>query len=492
MRLIVLVPSDEYRTYAGARIRYGRLASELQKAGIQIDLEEIGSFSVDRDDYEALLISKCHDAQALVIAATASRRGKLVGLDLFDDYFSQVADSRLVRFRRWLMQLVPSLSYAVCSTPLIARILLGLRADLPVRVVNDPAPDFDVGALKAALDAKLSAARDTQTIRLAWFGIGDDPHFKVGLSDLAAYADWVRSLSHQGWTLELTVATNARALNTDALARLNGLPIRTTMEEWSEDGERALLARSFACFLPVNAQNFSAAKSLNRAVTSLSAGCQVLSAGYPLYDFLRDYIYRDPALLLQDLANGVMRHSPAGVNEFLHAISSIASAETEARGFADFLRNIQVSPTEECGRLVLIHGQATSGAAHKLIQAAGGLSIASPYCGTPLRFDVTFRGSAGAIEMLVTEKASKLLSPDLRERLQPQRRTSERKLFVLRGVEELEAQGPPEDGIRESIASELIAYGHTIRHIQQRMSEAFGQCQFLVSESSTLPLSCKI
>lgn len=492
MKLIVLVPSEEYRTYAGARIRYGRLAPELQRAGIHLQLEEIGYFSADRDDYDALLISKCHDARSLVVAAIASRRGKLVGLDLFDDYFSQVEDSRLIRFRRWLEELIPNLSYAVCSTPLIGRILTNIRPDLPVHVANDPAPDFNARTLKSVLDAKLSVARDTRIIRFAWFGIGDNPHFPVGLSDLDAYSDAFRSLADRGWTLTCTVLTNGRALKVDALARLNSLPITTGVAEWTEENEHDLLARSFACFLPVNAQNFSAAKSLNRAVTGLSAGCQILSVGYPLYKPLHDFVYRNPSVFLDDLQRGSMRHSSGRMDEFLVSMSSIGSAEGEAQALVDFLSSAPVSPVQETTRLVLIHGQATNGAAHKLVQAAGGLSIASPYCATPLGFDVTFRGKTGAIEMVLTEKAAKLLPEQARERLQSQARTSERKLFVLRADDEATSQAPMEKEVEESIPSQLASYDHTMKHIQRRMSEEFGPCRFLISESSPLPFSFKI
>ena len=94
MKLTVLIPSEEYKAYAGARIRYGRLLQELAPHGVTLALENIADFSPDDQSYDVLLISKCHDARALVAAAAACGAGKLVGLDLFDDYFSQEADSR--------------------------------------------------------------------------------------------------------------------------------------------------------------------------------------------------------------------------------------------------------------------------------------------------------------------------------------------------------------------------------------------------------------
>src|SRR5262245_60762119 len=105
MKVHVLVPSEEYKNYAGARIRYGRLQPRLAKLGIKLTLQDIAEFDPDRAACDALIISKCHDARALVAAAAVANRGRLVGVDLFDDYFSQEADSRLSRFRLWLRQL---------------------------------------------------------------------------------------------------------------------------------------------------------------------------------------------------------------------------------------------------------------------------------------------------------------------------------------------------------------------------------------------------
>ena len=160
MKVVVLVPSEEYKNYAGARIRYGRLRSKLSQLGVDLELRDVSKFIPADADCDVLIISKCHDARSLIAAEVLSRRGSLVGVDLFDDYFSQTADSRLFRFRNWIAQLLPVCSFALCSTPAMAKVARGYRSDLPIHVVNDPAEDIRLIDLPGTLGAKLTETLD--------------------------------------------------------------------------------------------------------------------------------------------------------------------------------------------------------------------------------------------------------------------------------------------------------------------------------------------
>ena len=286
MRLSILVPSEEYRSYAGARIRYHRLAYELARHGIVLTTENIGQFDPSTTDSDAVLISKCHDAQSLVAAAALSNRGKLVGVDLFDDYFSQNTDSRLVAYRNWLTQLLEICDFALCSTKEMAAVIQAFRSGLATHVMNDPAPAHDADCVSALLEKKLHDARSERHIKITWFGIGDNPFFPVGLADLSFHGVLLKELVRSGMDVELTILTNRRALTVDGLSLVRELPIKSRVVEWNEPAEREALAQALMTFLPVNAQPFSIAKSLNRAFTELSSGSQVLSVGYHLYEAL--------------------------------------------------------------------------------------------------------------------------------------------------------------------------------------------------------------
>lgn len=491
MKLKVLIPSAEYKSFAGARIRYGRLEPELAKRGVTLELQDIGDFRADSNDSDVLLISKCHDARSLIAAAACNVRGQLVGVDLFDDYFSQTEDSRLVRYRSWLKQLLPSCHFALCSTPAIASVVESFNSAVHIHVMNDPAPAVDFAELADIAAEKFNRARNECTLRLAWFGIGDNPHFKVGLSDLAAQAGVLHRLRNSGIGVELAVLTNARALTADGLEAVAQLPVRTTLGEWTEDEERKLLAESFACFLPVNGQAFSAAKSLNRAITALSAGCQIISAGYALYAPLSDLVYREISAFIDDFSNGSMRLSGSRMTKFATAIENFASASHEAKSLSDFLLSLQRKPSSDVGRLILVHGQNTTDTAHKAVKSAEGLSVASPFCSADFDFDVVFRKGGGRLTMSISEEASKRLLSEARESLRPDRSSSGRKLFFLPDGSDpspllLASNNQPWDA---PLAVRLATYAPTMTQIRQRLHQAFGPCRVFYSENSPLPFN---
>lgn len=490
MKVAVLVPSEEYKNYAGARIRYGRLRPELERLGIDLVLQDIGEFAPEKDRSDAILISKCHDARALVAAAAACEH-TLVGVDLFDDYFSQVADSRLLRYRNWLTQLLPFCDFSLCSTPAMAEVVETYGDGLPIHVANDPAPEMNVAELPALLRSKLAHVRNGGTLQLGWFGVGDNPHFNVGLSDVAAYAGILASLGSAGMDVELTILTNARALTAEGLALVHQVPVRTRIEEWSEARERELLAKVFACFLPVNAQGFSAAKSLNRAVTGLSSGCQVISVGYPLYEVLDDLIYRDAAAFLGDVAAGSMKHSAQHIERYRSAIQAIASPDSEAKALANFLEGLNRPRRNQDAMLALVHGHATNGAAHKSVRASGGLSVGTPYCASPLGFDVLFRRAGSDLVMLVSDRAAKRVAPALRYRLKVSQAEPDGKFWIVPETENGEpaAATPQADSRAAPLPFQLACYGSTMSRISERVQEAFGPCRLLFSESSPLPFS---
>lgn len=490
MKVTVLVPSEEYKNYAGARIRYGRVRSGLEGAGIEIDLQDVADFSPQVCDSDVLLISKCHDARALIAATVFGEKGGLVGVDLFDDYFSDESDSRLTRFRNWLSQLLPLCEFALCSTPRMSEIVQRYRRELPVHVLNDPADSANFAAVAPLAARKLTDIRRTGRAKIAWFGVGDNPHFPVGLSDLAAFGGSLRELASSGLDVELSVLTNSRALNAAGLSLLAGVPVRTQVEVWTERSENELLEDAFAVFLPVNAQPFSAAKSLNRAVTALMAGCQILSVGFPLYAPLDRLIYRDVRDLMQDLASGELKVSTARSADAESILARAACPGREAAALAQFLRSLP-SPALRGSDypLALIHGESTIGSAHKLVQSMQGLSVASPFCSAPLGFDVIFRRRPGKLVMLVSEKAARRLDGEYLGKLGASEQIADRRYFELQ--DEIHTTPPMKSHAvnGSSLPAHLAAYPTVMMEISARLSSAFGHCRTILSETSPFPFS---
>jgi hypothetical protein len=287
--------------------------------------------------------------------------------------------------------------------------------------------------------------------------------------------------------IHLSILTNARALDAERLALIADLPVaKATVEEWSEDAEAELLRNAFAVFLPVNAQSFSAAKSLNRAVTALAAGCQVLTAGYPLYGTLAPLIYENVDDFAEDVRRGPMRMAHDRLVTFAAKIEEVASAQREADALVYFFRSLEPKVTDGPSPIYLVNGVATNGTAHKMVQAVGGLSVATPFCGAPLNFDVIFENRPGrGVAMLVSDKALARLDPSI------QRRATSYGAVADRNFWEVSAGSPGKDGetpiADASLPLQLALYPSTTRSVLAALEEGFGPGAAIISENSPLP-----
>jgi hypothetical protein len=256
--------------------------------------------------------------------------------------------------------------------------------------------------------------------------------------------------------------------------------------EWSENVEREVLEKSLVAFLPVAARRFSSAKSLNRAFTALSYGCQILSVGHPLYAALEPLVYREASSLVSDLLHGSLRLSAGSLEVYREKLHAFGSAETEALRLSEFLQALGPSPANDTARLCVVHGLATRAEIHHLTQALGGVSVASPYCFANLDFDVLFRGLATEMTMAVSPRASaKVLSES--ERVD---RVSGR---VLRKHSIRRLEGTSADRIagarHASLSYQLATYSASMREIGRQLSDVFGPIRLIISETSRVPVS---
>lgn len=490
MRLCVLIPSEEYRNFAGARIRYGRIIDPLGAQGWSLDLREIGEFDPRHSDYDIHIISKCHDARALICAHLLRRSGKIVGVDLFDDYFSQRNDPRLARYRTWLADLIKMVDFAMCSTPTMAVVARTYRKEVPVHVMNDPADGPKKPDLRETLERKLTQAGESRSFSVAWFGVGDNPNFPVGLSDLTAFGMGLRPLAGSDWHCRLKVLTNERALTADHLAGLRRLPLQPEISIWSEEAERTLLEESLLCFLPVNAQNFSMAKSLNRAVSALTAGCQVLSNGFPLYDRFEPLIYVNVAAFLTDLKSGALKLGPDTLPLYDQLIEEVASGKKEASALARFLGSLVESRRAErvsdSSRLIVIHGVSSTPAVHALAQKMGALSVGSPFCTGRFNFDALFRiKGKGQLALHVAKDSLDKLHSSVRTSMKPAGKLFGQPYWSANdGNEGVES----DSDLNNNPAVLISRHKPVLKDMGRALMEAFGEGAVILSEMSALPL----
>ncbi|WP_139139277.1 hypothetical protein [Sphingobium phenoxybenzoativorans] len=459
----------------------------LRQRGHTLTLETIGQFDPLQADHDVFIMSKCNDAQAMLCAFALTNRGKRVGIDLFDDYFSQLSDSRFGRFVAWLSSLMGMVDFVLCSTPGMAEIARHCRASIPLHIMNDPADDLRLDQLDWILKRKSAYAKEAGELRIGWFGVGDNPHFRVGLTDLIAFSGALATINSLSFSVKLNILTNLRALTADGLTLLRQLPLPFELDEWSEDKEQAMLNESFACFLPVNAQNFSAAKSLNRAVSALTSGCQVISPGFPLYGRLDPLIYSDAQDFLSDLADFRMRCRPENLEVYSDRMMSLASKETEASALCEFLESLQSRySNSKAKRAALLHGTSARGNIHKFAQRAGSLSIASPFCKDRLNFDARFRyvGVGHEVQLLVGESAVSALSAAMRVQLGPQKSVDGQTYRELPIASQRRTDLPVD---HMPLPIQMARYQPTMINMIKQIETAFGEVRTFVSEMSPLP-----
>ncbi|QZN98509.1 hypothetical protein [Chenggangzhangella methanolivorans] len=197
------------------RIRYHRLAERLEAAGHALELLPIEALGQGGRDADVFVFSKCHDARTVALAEDLRSRGARVGVDVFDDYYSDVADSRFVHLREWLRGLAARLDFAMCSTPLMADKLKGILPRLPIHVMHDASIALDAEAVARRVELNAERALSTRRIDVTWFGIGDNPHFRLGVSDLHAFSGALLDFVRAGYRPRVSILTNRRALDVE-------------------------------------------------------------------------------------------------------------------------------------------------------------------------------------------------------------------------------------------------------------------------------------
>jgi hypothetical protein len=402
MNICIVIPTFDYLKQAGARIRYARMRDELDTQGVFIHFREISELCNPMFfEHDVYIISKCYDVRCVVLSHYLKQCHKVVGVDLFDNYFSQHTDSRFSRLRYWLSSLAPQVDFAMCSTENMKSVAKQYLPTQPIHVMNDPYSIYEPELIADALDEKLSRVTQTKHLDILWFGIGDNPNFAVGISDLMGYAGSLHDLKGHGFEVSLQILTNRRALTPANLGLLRQLPIEYEIEEWSEEREEEYLKDAFLCFLPVNSQSFSVVKSLNRAIACLTHGVQILSPGFDLYQSLENFIYRSSLDIIKDVKAGLPRLRSDQMDNLSALLQQYASPQQEAKALCSFLGEMtakhhvgldELDELESEGQSgknhCVLHGLNSTGDAHKFIQKLNGLSIGTPFCTAKLNFDI--------------------------------------------------------------------------------------------------------
>jgi hypothetical protein len=422
MRILVLVPTNIHKTTAGTRIRYDRLRDA--RDAYDIVVQSFEEFAVDEvEACDVCIFSKTFSVEAIVLAQQLRQAGKIIGVDVFDDYFTQTDDARLARFRTWLQCMTSICHFGLCSTHVIRDVLASYAPHLPVHVVPDPFPEIDPTSLATMVATKVARAKSERCIDVVWFGNGSNPFFPVGLHDVAAYAWSLADLASGSFDVRLTILTDKASLTPPNLARLRKLPVRHQIDIWSVEGERQALDRALVTFIPVNGQSFSRAKSFNRALTAISAGTQVLSPGFPLYRDLAPAIYGDALELLYGLEEGACRISAESAGDVVRAAATVSAIGAVADSFLRFLAELLETNGNrrperrkanakggQSQREGLIYGFEYDGLMIRAARSAGILQVKTPFARRERAYDIQFEArTPRQLDVWISPKLTSLL-----------------------------------------------------------------------------------
>lgn len=484
MRITAFVADDQALGSAGVRIRYDRLRPALSALGHQLDVVVATAAITDEQlKTDCAIITKVYDGRAAALARRLRVQGARVGVDIFDDYFSQRDDARFTQLRGWMTQLAPHLDFALCATGPMRDRLARLLPGLPAHVINDPHEPLDPKAIAASVAEAAARARRDRVIPIAWFGIGDNGHFQVGLDDVAAFGGHLSAFARHGWSARLRVLTNPRAMTVARLEGLARLPIPYEVEEWTAPRQEALLRDALVSFLPVNAQAFSTVKSMNRGVSALLGGTQVLSVGYPLYAPLGPMIYHDAGAILDDLDHDRLRLRRATLPVLSELLSRAGDPDFEAGALAAFLaaRTAQAG-TAPHGPLVVVHGCQSTGITHKAVGRLGALSIAHPFLPAP-RFNPDLALSSVGADLVadLSRRGRDRLAHDLRDLVVPAGESRFRLVLPVQALG-LQPGQAPSPGARTGMMAQLASYDAGLVLLRAAIRHLFGADELVISE----------
>ncbi len=341
MKIIFIVPSPQWLTAAGVRIRYKRLETFFDNKGCKtciIPLQDVSERLLQ--EANIVIISKIFSYDSLYIISLCRTLGIKVGIDLFDDYFSDPKLSVFRTYHDWLELASKNIDFIICSTDRMKTVASEfINPDLIHKINDTKDPNISFSETQSLVEKKSCEVSNKKPFNLLWFGIGDNPYFNVGINDLSNYSNALFQINKLSSCMNLTILTNERALTAKNLTKISRLPMQAKLDIWTEDKEINYLRDAHLAFMPVSHQRFSIAKSSNRCLTALTYGCQVLSNGFDLYSDLSNMIYQSTRDFIADYKDVSFRFNQDTIPVFESICSNLYDCEVEVSKFLAFIQS---------------------------------------------------------------------------------------------------------------------------------------------------------
>ena len=301
--------ADEFDpTMASIRLRLFQPMKELRKRGFDVRLLT-GEFPDDA----VLIFSKSSSAQALSMAELAAARRQPIIYDICDNVFEKPSRDERDEARKERVRRLLKLATAVtCTTEPLAFLLAQEVPEIAgkTEIVPDPLEDSPGLAGPLSLLERLGMWRLRRFLRrhagalhLVWFGKCKKGY--AGIEHLGPVIDLLEALPLPR-PVTLTVISNRRKIYRRSSA---GWRVPKFYVPWSLSTFDAALRCHDVAIIPVDENNYTVGKTINRPATALMAGLGVIADPIPAYEELRPFIF------LGDWEKGLVEYSRSSPGE---------------------------------------------------------------------------------------------------------------------------------------------------------------------------------
>ena len=409
---------------AGYTIRTKPITESLHNYDFSVNIIELSDFTANyttlKSSYEIVVFSKLFNDLALLLASDLKKAGKILILDLFDNYLAYSPSCLGRGLQRRMATLVSLADGVIASTENMKQIVQKLGYQNVVQISDPIQPNLNGDKF---LNKWYSSSPE---LIFTWFGISGNPHYKAGLMDLIESVRRIANLFRQLepiYQCRLVICTNNNTNIVKVLEVMRSHSISTSFQLWEPDTFEILMSQTHCVLIPTNNTPFVMAKTHNRASTAIMSGCLVLVDDHPEYNQLVPHVYQNWSDFTSDLLTLNREQIVKKVSKAQDFLMSIYSPETITRKLATFLnKQLMENPENKDKNAVKNHlspmfivGKNSSGPEIKLARKAGYLCVGSKLLNPNLSYDIQFEimQDSDLLELILNEKAIKKFLPNI-------------------------------------------------------------------------------
>ena len=278
---------------ASVRLRLLQPVAFLQSTGVSVDTSDV---AFDPSRHDVVLFCKSVSEGALEIALRAKAAGKFIVYDICDNVFAGKDNKKTARRSAAVRQMLALADHVTFTTEVLRQqILEQVPYDIgKTSVIADCLDCFEQGgsgrsvqSLRAYHRTANFLRRNEGALHCIWFGKSQGK--KSGLAHLQAAVRYLEGFSKR-FPVTLTILSN-RPFRYWLYSRSWKIPHH--YEAWDLNNFGDILAMHDVTVIPLEQNEYTLGKTINRPATAIMAGLGVIADSIPAYEELRPYIPLD-------------------------------------------------------------------------------------------------------------------------------------------------------------------------------------------------------